>query len=212
MKHTEETKRKISETKKSQHLHTVHTEDARKKMSEANKGDKHHNYGQALPEDIKEKISLSLKGRKRPPRSKEWCDKIAAAHVGKKHSAETREKMSEAQRGEKAKLWKGGLSYGKYCKKHRPAKKRVRAWFGNKCVMCGEPPIKEQLIVHHADYNKNACCDKTKPMFVTLCRSCHGTTNNNREYWQEYFSSLINGYYGGKCYLTKDEYLALYPS
>jgi hypothetical protein len=208
--HSEETKRKISETKKSQHRHTILSEEARNKISLANKGENHHQYGKPISKETKLKLSNAMKGKKRPPRSKEWCDKIAAAHIGKKHSEETKIKMSNAQLGEKAKLWKGGLSYGKYCKKFRPVKKRVRAWFGNTCVLCGEPPLKEQLIVHHCDYNKNTCCDNNRPLFVTLCRSCHGETNSNREYWESLFVKWIDSYYGGKCFLTREEYVSLY--
>lgn len=204
---TEEAKRKISETKKAQHRHVVHTEAARKKMSEANKGERHHQYGKPLSESTRIKISLSKRGKHLPKHSEESKRKMSESHKGKKHTLETRMKMSEAQRGEKAKLWKGGISYGAYCKEHRPARVRVREWFGNKCVLCGEPPLKEQLTVHHVDYNKNACCDDKKPLFVILCRSCHALTNNNREYWEKYFVDMIDSYYGGKCYFTREEYM-----
>ena len=78
----------------------------RKSQSERNAGKNNPNYG---------------KRYKRPPRDPEWCKKISEGHKGLKHSLETRLKMSESQLGEKAKLWKGGLSYGKYCKKAKPA-------------------------------------------------------------------------------------------
>jgi hypothetical protein len=36
-------------------------------------------------------------------------------------------------------------------------------------------------------------------------------TNHNRDYWENYFSELINTKYGGKCYYTKEEYSTIKP-
>jgi hypothetical protein len=41
----------------------------------------------------------SLKGRKRPPRSKEWCENISKSQQNR--STETRKKMSDAQKGKR---------------------------------------------------------------------------------------------------------------
>lgn len=53
------------------------------------------------------KISQTLKGRKKPLRSKEHSQKIAEAHRGKKASLETKQKMSVAHKDEKHWAWKG---------------------------------------------------------------------------------------------------------
>lgn len=57
--------------------------------------------------DRNEKISKTMKGRK-PQNYPNW--RPARASLGKKASEETRRKMSEAQKGEKSHLWKGGIS------------------------------------------------------------------------------------------------------
>jgi hypothetical protein len=202
--------RKMAETKRSQHRRVVHSEEARKKMSEANLGVKHHQYGKPISDEVKQKISITMSGRKRPQRSPEWCRKISEGHKGKRHTMETRMKMSKAQLGEKAKLWKGGLSYGLYCKDAKPSYKRVRAYFSHCCVRCGQPQTKEKLCVHHVDYDKEAGCKGKKFWAVTLCRSCHTETNNNREYWESQFKEMITNYYGGKCMLTEQEFKDLY--
>lgn len=57
--HTEETKKKISEVNKGK---TV-SKETREKISQANSGEKHWNYGHYRPDDVKDKISKSRKGK-----------------------------------------------------------------------------------------------------------------------------------------------------
>lgn len=57
------------------------------------------------------------------------------------------------------------------------------------CVICGQ----YGNCVHHIDYVKT---NTTPENCITLCRSCHGMTNSNREYWkaflQEKMISVLN--------------------
>lgn len=62
----------------------------------------------SLSKKTKEKLSESLKGKKKPPRSEEHKRKISESHRGEKnpnfgkhHSEETIQKMSEAHKGKK---------------------------------------------------------------------------------------------------------------
>ena len=110
--------------------------------------------------------------------------------------------------------WKGGISFEPYCPKFNERfKERVRAFFGYKCQFPGcnhiWVPGEIRMAVHHANYEKMACCDSTiKPIFVPVrSRGCHSKTNNNREYWEDYFTNLINEEYGGKSYYTENEML-----
>lgn len=80
---TEEHKTKIAKTKKGKPLSDIH----KKRLSESLKGRK-------LSEEDKLKKSLALKGKAKPPRSKEHCINMSKAKMGKKHSLETRIKMS----------------------------------------------------------------------------------------------------------------------
>ena len=52
-------------------------------------------------EEAKKKMSKAMKGRKRPPRTKEHSENISKALLGYSHSDEARKNMSEAQRGTK---------------------------------------------------------------------------------------------------------------
>jgi len=79
LRHSEETKRKISAAQKGK-AHTVFTDEMRKKMSISQTGRKHS-------EETRHKISNTLKGN---PKLKTW--------TGKKHSEESIKKMSQARK------------------------------------------------------------------------------------------------------------------
>ena len=81
---SKETRRKLSEANKGR----KHTAETKQKISDSNSGEKNYQYGKPLPEETKQKISETLKGRSSPMK-------------GKKHTAKTLERMSEAQKGEK---------------------------------------------------------------------------------------------------------------
>jgi hypothetical protein len=84
-KHTEETKKKISEMSKGR----KHTEETKKKISKIRKGKKH-------TEESKKKMSEAQIGRKH---TEEHIKKIAERNFGRKHTEETKRKMSEAHKG-----------------------------------------------------------------------------------------------------------------
>jgi len=112
-------------------------------------------------------MSEAHRGVRRP---KEVCEKIARAKIGNKygrgnkgkiHTIESRLKFSEAHKGEKSTLWKGGVSahpqYRAYHSKIRRARKKgaighftLNEWeslkerHGRRCLCCGmaEPEIK----------------------------------------------------------------------
>jgi predicted nucleic acid-binding Zn ribbon protein len=120
------------------------------------------------------------------------------------------EKYSLLYCGFAANGWKGGIHNYPYCPKfNEDLKTRVRTFFDNKCFNCGKTQTenKKALCVHHVNYNKNACCDETPALFVSLCDSCHGKTNKNREYWENVFEEKLRNEYNYKCYYTQEEYI-----
>lgn len=101
-KHSEETKKKISES----HKGIRHSEETKKKLSELRKGQIPWNKGISPSEETKQKMSNSLKGIKRGPRSEEHKRKLSEALKGRidnrkgfRHSEEAKKKISEARRG-----------------------------------------------------------------------------------------------------------------
>lgn len=91
--HTEESKMKISEHTKGRvpwNKGVPRTEETKKKISEANKGKISYRKGITMSEEDRQKLRDSLKD----------------CHLGKKHSKETRQKMSASQMGNKNNLGK----------------------------------------------------------------------------------------------------------
>ena len=88
-KHSEETKKKISEAHKGKKL----SEEHRKKLSEAVKGTNNPNYGKKLSEEHRKKLSEAHKGKKL---SEEHRKKIGEANKGRKLSEESRKKIGKA--------------------------------------------------------------------------------------------------------------------
>ena len=116
--------------------------------------------------------------------------------------------LFEFQRGENSPTWRGGVSFEPYCSLFNDDfKERTREFWGRKCVLCGksEEENEKRLSVHHVDYDKKSCCVKDKfnstpNLFIPLCKSCHGRTNQNRNYWETMFSNYIIIWFNGECY------------
>ena len=90
MVHTssEQTRRKISDTRKKLGLH--HTEEWKKQHSQDVSGERNHWFGKHLPEHVKRKISEGRKGKYTGSKS---------SFFGRTHSDETKRKLSEAMKG-----------------------------------------------------------------------------------------------------------------
>lgn len=58
-----------------------------------------------------------------------------------------------------------------------------RCFICDVCIANGYPHL------HHVDYNKENC-DASNLVF--LCPRCHGKTNSNREFWQQYLIEKIS--------------------
>jgi hypothetical protein len=103
------------------------------------------------------------------------------------------------------------MTTGPYCPKFNAEfKERVRAFFNYTCQVCGrmcQPNEPIRMAVHHVNYKKETCCDeRVKPLFVPTCSGkCHIETNHHRTFWEDWFTEVINEFYGGKCYYTKEE-------
>ncbi|MCK4526208.1 hypothetical protein KAW18_02455 [candidate division WOR-3 bacterium] len=153
----------------------------------------------------KEPTSKMIEGHKRAP------EKISKTLTGRHLTDEHKQHISDNhadQSGEKSGMWKGGISNLPYCEKFDDdLKERVRNFFGRCCYVCGmnETDNGRKLDVHHVNYNKMVCCNDVKPLFVPLCRSCHGKTQKDREYWEEFFTVSINYLTNGECFTKKEK-------
>ena len=114
---------------------------------------------------------------------------------GKKHSLETKTKMSKAQIGEKGNNWQGGKSFEIYPQEFNKINKElIRMRDKYKCQLCGclQVEYRRALDVHHIDYNKKNNDHKNH---ITLCNRCNVKVNTKRKYWEQYFKKLIKEKY-----------------
>ena len=141
---SEETRRKMSETKKNPSEETrkkigkaskgrTHSQETKKKLSEANKG-------KTLSEETKRKISETKKNPSEETRKKigkaskgrthsqETKKKMSEAHKGKTLSEETKRKMSEAQKGKCA-----GKNHPQYGKRGKESPAYGKKWWNDGC-------------------------------------------------------------------------------
>ena len=179
-----------------------HSEETKRKIGLANRGRK-----KSLIE--RQKLSDALKGKKKPPRTKEHCDKISKTmtgvpqpwKAGKNHylygghpSIETRIKMHQSHEGKhsgkNSNFWRGGDWHTPYgLEFNHSLKEIIRDRDGRKCFICNksESESNRKLCVHHIDYDKNNNCYDN---LISLCLLCHIKTNFDREYWINYFKKI----------------------
>jgi len=97
--------------------------------------------------------------------------------------------------GKNSPVWKGGKSFEKYPKEfNKDLKNIIRERDEFKCQLCGVEESSKKHDCHHIDYNKK---NNSFMNFVLLCKKngCHGKTVVNREYWEQYFSEMVNNKY-----------------
>ena len=113
-KHTEESKKKLSNTMKSKYENDIfhhsmvkhHSESTKKILSEQHKGENNFMYGKHHSEETKKKMSEAQKGKEK---TSEHCLNMSINHAdvngeknpfyGKHHSDESKRKISEANKG-----------------------------------------------------------------------------------------------------------------
>lgn len=162
-----------------------------------------------LTDESRLKMSVARRCIKYSP---ETIHKMSIAKTGKKYGIATRMKCSLSHQGEKSYLWRGGLSFGKYCKLFNDElRKRIRAFYEHRCILCGkhESEIRFKLSCHHVTYNKAMCCDDNQVRFAAMCHKHHMITNFNRDQWEYILNYIIDEIYGGKSYYTKEEMLKM---
>ncbi len=175
-KHSEETRKKISNSKKGSNFSEEHkkkisiankgrklSEETKRKMSEWHKNlpkEKHSFFGKHLSEEHKKKIgeanSVILKGRKL---SEEWKKKIsknsACFWKGKHLSKEVKRKKRIAMKGrftgEENRNWKGGITpLKKQIRESFEGKEWIRKVFERDNYTCQKTKIKgKKLEAHH---------------------------------------------------------------
>lgn len=157
-----------------------------------------------MTQEMRDKISNGLKGFKRPPETiakmclaqkgrvctEQQKTRQRAAMLGKKHTEETKKKMSEMRQGENSANWKGGITtvelQVRHCFKSRQWVSDIFTRDDFICQECGDRGGK--LNAHHIDLfsdiikrnniktlDEALLCDELWNLNngITLCKHCH---------------------------------------
>jgi len=149
--------------------------------------------------ETKRKISVAMKGKKKPWLSKrnkdpKFIEKMRRSLTGRKLSRKHRKSLSRVLRnkpkpwqiGEKNYFWQGGKSIEPYSVDWTETLKRsIRERDNYTCQLCGKPQGEKAHPVHHIDYNKK---NQNPENLITLCLHCHNLTQTKRDYWTNYFN------------------------
>ncbi len=160
-----------------------HSEETKRKISESHKG-------LTASDETKEKLREAKAGRS-PHEKAIWRKKVSDAKKGRKLSPEHCEAISKAMKGGENPNWRGGTSFELYpVGWTRTFKEQIRHRDGYRCQVCGAPEAEcdVRLSVHHIDYNKKNISPNN---LISLCRKHHAKTLANREYWKGYFQCLM---------------------
>ena len=173
-----------------------HSEETKRKISESVKGNIPWNKGLTNETDKRVmKSSISKSGQRRSEETKQKMRESHKGQVGywkdKHRSEETKQKISKATKGNNNPNWQGGISLEPYSFEfNSQLKELVRHRDNYICQLCGMPECEniKKLSVHHIDYNKQNCLPSN---LITLCVGCNAKVNQNRDKWEIYFVEKI---------------------
>lgn len=119
------------------------------------------------------------------PHSEESKKKMSLAHKGNVKSLETRKKLSDALKGDKSYLWKGGKTALntniRHSLEYRLWRESVFERDNYTCVWCGAKSSKNNKVVLNADHIKPFAYYPELRFAIdngrTLCIGCHKTTD-----------------------------------
>lgn len=156
-----------------------HTEEFKRRLSERMSGPNNPMYGKSswnlLSTEAKEKIGA----------------KISAAISGKNNGMYGKTGSSHPN-------WKGGIAYLPYHTGfNNDFRESIRQRDGYRCQMCGisQAECFYPLSVHHINYDKLNTDSRNA---ISLCHTCHGKTNYNRQHWQRHFEEKIAKIYAAE--------------
>lgn len=92
--------------------------------------------------------------------------------------------------------WKGGISFEPYCPvwKDKEFKEFIKQRDSYKCMNpCCSSNDPNDLVGHHIDYNKKNCDPSN---IITICRSCNGGANKDREWHTVWYGAIMYMRYG----------------
>jgi len=182
---SEESKRRVSETKKAQKR--KHTPEHKAKISKAIEGENNPFFGKHHSGETKRKIADQLEGRALPESVRlKMSVSLKKTYSNKK----LREEMSDRSIGDRNPNWKGGISFEPYCQSwaDKEFKESIKLRDSYKCQNPTCNGKSHRICLHHINYNKKDCHPGN---LITVCISCNGRANANRDYWEQYYNDIM---------------------
>jgi len=159
------------------------------------------NIGKAGLGIKKPKQSISIKGTKNPFYKKthtiEQKKKWSIERKGYKRKKESIEKHKNTILRENNPNWKGGISCEPYCEQwlDKDYKESIKERDGYICLNPECNKKSNRLCVHHINYVKKNC----HPLnLITICISCNGKANKDRNWHMYWYKAIIDQRYGGR--------------
>jgi len=175
--HTEERKRKNSESQTGLHVGELNPMFGRT-------GELCPAFGRVMSKEAKKKLSKARKGKARSEETKAKMRGPRPSLQGKNNPM-----YGVHLVGELNPAWKGGLSFEEYgIEFDAVLKMKIHSRDFYTCQLCREGKGNGKLPdVHHIDYNKR---NNNPWNLITLCKRCHGLTNHKRKYWTLFFQDF----------------------
>jgi len=158
--------------------------------------------GRVMPESVKisisKKLSILRNGKGNPMYGKKFSvshkRKIARSCKGKNVGPKN---GMYGMSGPLSPLWLGGISCEPYCYEwsFKEFKDLIKERDGYRCLNPYCLSNYKRLCIHHIDYNKKNCGQDN---LITLCVSCNGRANKDREWHKAWYKAIIYRKYGGK--------------
>ena len=167
--------KKKSDTLKGKNL----SEEHKRKISEALKGNT-NGTGHKIPDNLRQKLIDSRTGSRHTADTRAKMRNAKLGRLRGPHSELHRQKISEAQRGNKNHNYKDGRSVNVYNYEFTVAlKSQIRERDGNECVLCGASvgDSSHGLHVHHIDFSKS---NHKSDNLITLCTGCHKDVHDGK--------------------------------
>jgi len=163
-----------------------------------NAGESNPFYGKKHTLDSRAKMSLAQKGKRRPPRSREWCERISESKkgtkmgadnpfFGKTHTLEIRKVISDKGKnnpghrlnGARHPNWQGGITNPRRSQQEKRWSAAVRERDSYICQKCGlngttETPVEAH---HIRSFARHPELRFDISNGLTLCLACHQSTD-----------------------------------
>lgn len=174
---SEETRQRLIEAQANRGPRPKASEETRRKMSETRRGKKLTVTDKWKAATIKR--AEAMRGK---PRSPESIEKHRQTMIGRQFSAEHRERLSKSGKGKHSGPSNPNYIDGRTKKKYPyPGeftdylKKKVRIRDGYTCQVCFKEAKGRKGFVHHIDGDKNNC---TMENLALVCASCHNSIHS----------------------------------